>query len=375
MPASLSLVAPTLRAILSRVREDIATDTGEDDVRIKGTFARGAAFALAGAIKGMYGFATAAANELHPATMVDYGIPLWGAALGIPRVAAIAAVHPVTITFTGAATVSAGAVFTGPDGAEYTLDALVSRGSAGTSTGSITASTAGAAGTLDTGASVSMSVPVANVNNTATVGAATTDGADEESLTSWKSRILQRLASPPQGGSAADYEAWTLAALSSVVRVYVNSNTPWLGNVTVYFTVTPTAGDPDSHLPTVGNVATVQAALDAACPAHAVGLVTAAAPSAYSLIVNVALNPDNAASRAAVVLALDTYCQSGIIEPGGQIDPEDIRAYIRAELEAVDTTYQFTFIDIDNDAPPPVITLAAGTVPVRSTITYSAWPF
>jgi uncharacterized phage protein gp47/JayE len=375
MPASLSLVAPTLRAIIDRVREDIATDTGEDDVRIKGTFARAAGLALAGAVKGMYGFAAAVANELHPATMVDFGVPLWGATLGLIRVGAIAAVHPVTLTFTSAATVPLGAVFTGPDGAEYTLDAAVSRGSAGTSTGSITATTAGNAGTLDTGSAVAMSVPVAGVNNSATVGAATTDGADEETLAAWKSRILLRLAAPPQGGSATDYEQWARASLSEVVRAYVQSNTPWLGNVTVYCTVTPTAGTADSHLPTGGQVATVQAAIDASCPAHAVGLAFAAAPLSYDFDPNIALNPDNAASRAAVVTALDAYCWSGTVAPGGVLDPEDVRAYIRAELEAVDTTYQFTLINIDGDAPPPVLTLAAGKIPVRHIITYSAWPF
>ena len=376
MPASLSLISPTLRAIISRVREDIAGDMGEDDARIKGTFARAAGNALAGAVKGIYGFATAVANELHPATMVDFGIPLWGASLGLTRIPARQSLLFATLTFTGTGgTLAAGEVLTSATGVEFIASADTTRATPGTETIEVYASSAGASGSLEVGASLTLSIPHTGMNNTLTVSAVTATGADEETLAAWKVRILERLASPPQGGSATDYVAWAKAASSNITAAWCMSNTPWLGNVTVYFTVAPTAGDPASHIPTGGDISTVQAAIALKQPAHSVGLVTAAAPSAYDLNLNLALLPDTAATQAAVLTAIDAYCQSGGITPGGIIDPEEIRAMIRSELHALDTSYTFTLIDIDGDAPPPVITLMTGTLPVRNTTTFSAWPF
>jgi len=368
---SLSLTTPALRALIARVQADIATDTGEDDVYIRGTFARAAALALAGAVKGVYGFAAGVANELHPATMVDWGIPLWASALGLTRTAAIAAVHPVTITFTGAATVALGAVFVGPDGTEYTLNAAVTRGSAGTSAGVLTASTAGDAGTLDAGATVTLQTPVANVSNSATVSAATTDGADEEALETLKSRVLLRLGSPPQGGAEADYEAWTLAASSEVVRVAVLSNTPWLGNVTVYFTV-QTDGTSDGFIPSAGQVTIVQAALDANCPAHAVGLVTAAAPNGIDVDMEIDLSDNSSEMQNAVADALDVYFAQRA--PGlTTLDVEDVRATIRAAVRALDTEETFSLVSLDGSVPPITVTgFGVGTVPYRGNITFGA---
>lgn len=375
-PVEIDLDIPELRTLITRMQADIATDTGEEDVRIRQSFPWALARALSGSLWGLYKFAESTLAELHPATAKDWGIAAWGQSWGIPRLAAASAQEAITITFTGAATVPLGAVYTREDGAEYTLDAAVTRVGAGTSAGAVTAVTAGAAGSCDTATVLSLSTPIVNVTTDAVTTSETTAGSDEETLSEWQERILARMADTPQGGSDTDYIAWTRAVDSTIDKVWVFSHVPYLGNVTVRFTIfpDPTASQsarPATVVPGGTLITDVQTAIRALSPANAKDRVYAAAPSTRTIEARILLSNDSVALQTAVEDELDSMFQNIAISTTTTttLYEDDIRAAIRLAVKEDDPLGSFTLVTIEGIAPANV-TVAASTIPIRGVVTW-----
>lgn len=374
MPADLPVTPPTLATLIARIQGDIATETGEQDVYQRRTFARGASRAMAAAVSGIYQFAARVVAELLPSTAEGWGILKWAQIRGLTRTPAQAATLTVTFTFTGAATVTDGAVLTrASDGAEYTLDGAVTRGSAGTATGTVIASERGSASALDVGAVLTLSTPVSGVSSTVTVSAVQVVGADLETLPALKTRLLQRLANPAQGGALADYEGWALAASSTVTAAWAYSNDPWLGNVTVRFLV-ESDGTPDGHIPSGAIITEIQDYIDARCPGHAVGLVTVAAPNGVDWYGTIALRTVNADLQTAIEEALTTFFATRTVRLGEPLDPEELRVVIRAVVQRDDPGNAFVLLTSDGQTPPIPTTPADSDVYYFGAITWDPWP-
>lgn len=362
----LPITRPTLRELITRIQGDVATDTGSQDVYRRGTFARGMSRAAAAAIHGVYGFAARVLGELLPTSAVDWGVVRWASMLGITRIPAVAAVHTATITFTGSATVSAGAVATRSDGTEYTLAANVTRGSAGTATGTWTASVAGAAGSLDVGDILTLSTPVANVTSAMTVASEVTAGADIETLAALNVRNMERLASPPQGGAEADYIAWSKAHSATIRRVWVTPSTPYLGAVSVLFAVEGTGSD---MIPSGGLVTSLQAYLRTLAPVQTAELVFVAAPVGRAIDMTISLDPDNSTVQGYVEDELYAMFAEWAGTPGGTLELDDIRNAIRLGVKQYSSTGTFT-IDVLEGTTPADIALATDELPYLGTITW-----
>ncbi len=255
------------------------------------------------------------------------------------------------------------------DGTEYTLDTTISSGGAGTLTAkAITASEAGAAGSLDVGDTLTFQTPIANVNATVTV-TAVTDGADIETVDALKIRLLEDLASPPQGGQEADYVAWAKESNASIARAWVYAHEPYLGQITVRFAnVVPDGGDSTDVIPTGGEATTLQTYLRTKAPAHVADYVYAAAPTARPIDIDLTLSPDTATIRDAITDYLDDLFASLDIAPGGILYQDDIRDAIRRAIKSVDADGQFIVNTIEG-ATPADIDLASGVLPVLGVLT------
>ena len=365
MPESLPITPPTFADVKARVQADVASSTGEQDVYLPGTFARGAAYALARGIHSMYGFAARILAELMPSTAIDWGVLRWAALRGLTRTAATSTTGTVTITFTGAATVGSGAALTREDGTEYTLNAAVTRGSAGTATGTFTASVAGADG-LEVADKLTLSAALANVTS-ATVVATVAEGGDLETLDALKERLLADLADPPQGGSEADYVAWSKAYDATIERVWIYPNEPYLGSVTVIVAVTGTGA---AIIPGGTLITNLQAALRLLAPAHAAEYVFALAPTARTIEASVTLSPNTLAIRTSVTDTLDELYSSGGTIPGGTLYLDDVVDAIRRGVRAEDAEGHFTLTLLEGVAPANV-SLSPLELPVIGTMTYS----
>ena len=376
--AELPITIPVLRDVVARVQADIATEmasvggltaSGAQDVYLRGTFARAAARALAGVATELYGFSARVLGELMPDSAIDWGVVRWARLLGVDRIPAQACEASVTVTFTGAGSQSSGSVLTRQsDGATYTLSATVSRGSAGTATGTVVADDAGAAADLDVGDALVFASPSTNVFGAAQVASVTTDGADEETLADLKTRVLARLATPPQGGTAADYEAWAQAYDSTIERVWVLTETPYLGAITVYFAI---AGNNSAMVPSGGAATALQTELRAKAPVHSSELVTVTAPAGRSIEIDVSLSPDNATVQGYVEDNLRDVFRfwAGEMDGTGVVYEDDIRDAIRRGVKQYSSSGSFTLNTIEG-ASPADITLAAGVLPYLGTVTF-----
>ena len=103
---------------------------------------------------------------------------------------------------------------------------------------------AGSVGNLDPGAVVSFANPLANIDRNAIVVSQTVTGADGESSTAYRQRVIDRFQKRPQGGALADYEIWGEEP-AGIINIYpYTSNCP--GQVDVYVEATPeSSGSPD----------------------------------------------------------------------------------------------------------------------------------
>jgi len=369
MPVDLPITPPTFRTVLSRIQADIASDMGEQDVYLKRTFARAAAHGLARAVHSLYGFGARIVAELLPVTAKSWGVLRWAQLRGLTRTAATAATGQITITRTGTATIPSGTIFVRDDGTEYTLDTTISSGGAGTLTAkAITASVAGADGSLDVGDTLTFQTPIANVNATVSVTAATA-GADIETLDALKIRLLEDLASPPQGGAEADYVAWAKEHSASISRVWVYEHEPYLGQITVRFAlVVPDGGDSTDVIPSGGDATSLQTYLRTKAPAHVADYVYAAAPTPRAIDIDVTLTPDTTAIRDAIEDYVDDLFATLDIAPGGVLYQDDIRDAIRRAIKSVDPDGQFELNTIEGAAPAD-IDLADGVLPVIGVLT------
>lgn len=367
MPAELPITPPTVAELRTRMAADVASDTGEQDVYTPRTFAYAATRALAAAAGGVYGFASRVLAELLPITAQDYGILLWSQIVGVPRLAAQPWVGTVNIVFTGAATVADGALLTRDDGTEYELVGAVTRGGAGTSSGIVQATSGGKDTTCEDGATLTLTVAVSGVTSATTVTDTTTAGADIETLSALKGRVLAALQSPPQGGAETDYIAWSKGYNSTIDRVWVYPWEPYLGGVTVRFSV---VGVGSAMIPSGGLVTALQTYLRTLAPAHAAELVYVEAPIGRSIETEIALTPDTAAIRSSVQSTLDEMFSELNSEPGGTLHQDDIRDAIRRGIQAEDSTGRFDLVSIEGSSPAD-IALATGELPYRGAITWS----
>lgn len=110
----------------------------------------------------------------------------------------------------------------------------------------VTAVTAGIIGNLDAGSIVTTINPLAEIEANASINSTDTLGIDRESELAYRTRVLQKKQSEPQGGSYTDYRIWSVE-VASVINAYPYSGDP--GQALVYIECDRTVfvdGIPDS---------------------------------------------------------------------------------------------------------------------------------
>lgn len=207
----------------------------------------------------------------------------------------------ITVTFTGtAASIASGVRVRRADGVEYETTA------AGTfAFGSVTVAAdaveAGASGNVNASTPLTLTSPLLGVDTTATVATLDTSGADRESDSALRSRVLARKRNPPHGGAPADYVAWALE-IPGVTRAWVQRAYPEPGSVGITFVLDD---DPGSIIPDPSKVAEVQDYIDPRAPATATPVVYA--PGAVPVDVELTITPDTQVIRDAIEQSLAEF--------------------------------------------------------------------
>jgi len=341
---------PTLSEIVTRTRADLVSRLSADDI-LRRADADVYARVLSGLAHGLYGYVDYLANQIIYDTAEAEFLARWASIWGVTRKPASTATGSVTFAVSSGAVIPSGTLLQALDGVQYqtTADATVT---VPTATASVAALVAAAAGNRTTGQTLTLTSPIVGVQSSATAGALT-GGADLESDDDLRARLIDRIQQPPHGGDAHDYVTWALE-VPGVTRAWCFPLELGEGTVTVRFV----RDDDASLIPDAGEVAAVQAYIDALRPVTAA--VTVVAPTAVPLAFSIAVAPNTAAVKAAVQAELsDLIARES--KPGGTIYLSHIRAAISAA--AGEDNYTMS-------APSADVTNTAGNMTTLGTITW-----
>lgn len=277
---------PPLTALVKSLRDDMLSRVDGDQLRRADAEVYARVFA--GALHGLYGYADWIARQIIWDTCDDDTLDRWASMwLQVPRKPAAAATGTAAFVLAVGATVPTGTVLQAFDGVQYTTTADSAAGAA-----PLVAILAGAAGNRAAGQALSLVSPVAGVQTQATASEIS-GGADTESSDSLRARLIARVRTPPDGGSATDYQAWALE-VPGVTRAWVAPLEQGAGTVVVRF-----VRDNDASLiPDAGEVSAVQAHIEPLKPVTAMLYVVA--PVADPIDFQITITPNSAAVRAAV---------------------------------------------------------------------------
>lgn len=342
---------PTLQQLIDRTRNDLLARLAADDV-LRRADAEVYARVVAAASHALHGFVAWLAEQVIYDTAESGMLERWANIWGVARKAASKATGTVTFATAVGAVIPVGTLVKAFDDVDYEVT------TEGTAVGAtlalpVRAVTAGASGNRSTGQTVSLVSPIAGVQTSAAAGELS-GGADIEDDDAYRARFLARIQQPPHGGAAHDYVAWALE-IEGVTRAWCYAGELGLGTVTVRF-----ARDDDaSPIPDAGEVAAVQAHIDALRPVTAD--VTVVAPVAVPLDFTIAVTPNTAAVKAAVEAELRDLLRREA-EPGATLLISHLRAAI--SLTTGETNYVMT-------APAADVTHATGEMATMGTITWA----
>lgn len=271
---------PTLTEIESRVRADVRVHLTDSDPELRRGNLRVLSRAQAGAVHGLYGLAERLSLQILADSaeleILERHAGIWG----ITRKSATKASGQATFTGTNGAEIPAGAELKRADNAKFitTSSATIAGGSADVG---VEAELAGADGNTEASSGLTLLSYASGVNPR---GLVTSDGlsggADQESDSGLRSRVITRIQEPPHGGAQSDYVTWALE-VSGVTRAWTYPNRLGVGTVGVTFLM----DGKEDLLPTVDEVQAVQDYIDERRPVTAAVSVFAvtAAPVAFEI--------------------------------------------------------------------------------------------
>lgn len=184
--------------------------------------------ALAQAVGGLYGYGGFILRQIIPLTAEAEFLDLHASAADVFRKSAAQAFGKIAVTGASGAIVPQNTVLTFNDGTAYVVSADTMLGTEATNV-PVTAVDAGTSGNRTAGDILAFSVPVAGVQNQASVvsiGGGTDTETDEDLLY----RYLLKVRTPAHGGCDADYVNWALS-VPGVTRCTVYPHEQGIGTV------------------------------------------------------------------------------------------------------------------------------------------------
>ncbi|MEX0732833.1 MAG: baseplate J/gp47 family protein [Aquisalimonadaceae bacterium] len=303
---------PSLPELRERIRADIRARLPEARPELRRSLLGVLADIESGGVHGLYGYLGWLAEQIMPDTAEAAHLERWADIWGVSRESGAHATGEITVTGSDGEILPQNTTLQTDDGTEYTTDdsAEIVDGEA---TVTVTAVDAGEDGNQDADVKLSLVSPVSGIDSTATVGAnGLTGGADSESDSRLRERLLDRIRRPPHGGAKNDYVAWALAAHPDVTRAWVFPHELGLGTVTVRL-VCDGLEDP---IPTQAVLDTVEEYIAERRPVTAD--VSVAAPVAVPLDFTISIDPDTEEVRSRIEAAVRDHLDRRA-EPGGTL--------------------------------------------------------
>lgn len=372
-------VRPTLSELVEQLRADGDAILGGVDARLERSLVDVILLAQSGALHGAYGFLQQIADDAFADTATAEALERHAGILGISRGPATFAQGWVGAAGTLSETIPLDVILRRADGREYIRTnvgvlsdgtglfvgdghvAWFTLGLAGTGWAvPVLALESGAAGNSAPGVSMTFVSPIAGVPPVVTVQLGLSGAVDSEPDDALRERVLARLRNPPQGGTAAEYEAWALGASTAaypITRAFVRSPAAGSNVVTVYVVNDgggiPSANPPTPHANAITNAA---AAIDARRPLSADRNVLA--PSFVAITPTIHLSPSTDAIKTAIQNEIDSFLIDNH-EPGQELPISILQAVVSAAAGGGDA--QIT-APTSNYTPSPTQLLYRGAI-------------
>lgn len=355
------LARPSLATLIERAINDIEArfkpKKANTDARLRNSNLNVLARVSAGAAHGLYGKLDFLSRQIIPDLAELEFLDRWASVWGITRLPAAKATGNITATGVNGVNVPMGTTFVRSDGAQFTTTAAGVI-AAGTVTVAAEAVVAGAAGNTDAASAVTLLAPIAGVNGNATVAAGgLSGGADVEADDAYRARLIARIQQAPHAGADFDYVTWA-KEVAGVTRAWAYPLELGAGAVTVRF-VRDNDGAGALIIPDAGEVAAVQAYIDARRPVTAAVTVIAPIADATNFTFTM-LAPNTQAVKDAVTAELtDLLKREG--KPGGTI----FLSHIRQAVSNAAGEDNFTMT-----VPAADIVSAVGHIPIPGVFTF-----
>jgi uncharacterized phage protein gp47/JayE len=355
----LGFTRPALSELVTRIEADFNSRLQGADSRLRRSFLKVMARVQAGLVHGLYGFLNFIARQCLVDTCEDEFLDRHGSIWGVARKAATKTTGAVPVTGTSGSAINTGTILQRNDGFRFVTMQATAISGGGTATLQVEAITAGEAGNTDEGTLLTFISPIAGVDPTTSSGALA-GGTDTESDDNYRSRILERIQQPPQGGDANDYVEWALS-VSGVTRAWTYGLELGAGTVTVRFMMDDTYSD---GIPAPGDVATVKTYIDTVRPVTAD--VHVVAPTAQAVNFSILLKKKDGTTetdptiRAAVQAEMaDMFRRDA--EPGGKMFFSRMNEAVSIAAGEYDHVIS---------TPSADVTLATGTIAKVGTFTW-----
>lgn len=288
-------------------------------------------------------------------------VPVRAAEVGIFAKPAATAAGTINGMGTSGVTYPAGVSFTSGS-VRYVSSAAATAGPGGAVSFAVAAVLAGSEGNRDAGSPIALSDPVLYPDLSVTFTVASGGiggGADIENVESLRARALYRKRNPPGAGRLSDFEAIALS-VPGVVKAWAARPTGAPGFLVVYFLFSGRT----NLIPAAGDVAAVQAAIDAARMIRLDDSVAVAPIAAPVNITITGLDPDRDDVRAAIAANLTAMFKERADPRGGLVVR---RSWISEAISAAagENSHILTQPAVDP-------TFSAGQYPVLGTVTYAA---
>jgi len=311
---------PTLAELVDRIQQDFLSRLSLSEPVLRRAFVYVLSRVVAGAAHLLHGHLDFIADQIFPDESDTDFLERQASLFGVTRIAASYASGNASFTGTNGTAIPQGTILNRADGAQYATQAAATIAS-GAASAAVLALLAGQDGNCDAGTALTLESPIASVSSSAAAAAGgLSGGADAEDDDALRARFIARLQAAPHGGNQADYVAWALE-VGGVTRAWCYPLEGGAGTVTVRFV----RDDDASIIPDAGEVAAVQAHIDAVRPVTAT--LTVVAPVADPIAFSLHVVPDTSDVRAAVTAELaDLLLRESI--PGGTTLISQIRSAI-----------------------------------------------
>lgn len=308
----MAMSRPTLKELIERVEQDVASRLGIGSPA-RMALGRVLARAEAGVAHGLYGYIDSKEKNFLPDTGNEATVLRWANLFGVPRLSAVAASGTVQATGSNGSVIPAGRLLQSSAGVQYSVDADATI-SAGVAIVAVTAVDRGDAGNLDEGQALNFLSPITGVlSSTAVQAPGIAGGSDIETIDALRVRVLDRMQSPPRGGTTSDYVEWAKAAHPDVTRAWATGQEMAANSVTVRVLTDDVDGGPIPSSEVLDDVAEY---ISTRRPVTAEVYVVA--PTAVELDLSIAISPNTQAVKDAITAELRDMIKREA-EPGGTI--------------------------------------------------------